>query len=133
MIEVLTTLNRAYGAMLKVWGRIVIFDYVYAYASSRQNVERLNAYVFELESVLRPLVERVRDTLSDAPYPFAPAGVQKTVSGYLRGREVTTEDLGAVLHDARAHTGLFFELYWRVVGELALIVEQVEASPPPAG
>jgi hypothetical protein len=24
----------------------------------------------------------------------------------------------------------FFELYWRVVGELALVVEQVEANPP---
>jgi hypothetical protein len=38
-----------------------------------------------------------------------------------------------VLRDARAHANLFFELYWRVVGELALIVEQVEANPPVAG
>jgi hypothetical protein len=36
----------------------------------------------------------------------------------------------AVLRDARAHVDIFFELYWRVFGELAVIVEQVEGMPP---
>src|SRR5439155_380460 len=80
--------------------------------------------------ILRKLVDRARDSLANTPYPFAQPGVQKTVSGYLRGPEVTTEDLGAVLRDARSHTDLFFELYWRVVGELALLVEQLEARQP---
>jgi len=52
-----------------------------------------------------------------------------TLSRYLRGPDVTTEDIAAVLLDARAHVDLFFELYWRVVGELAAIVEQVEGIP----
>jgi hypothetical protein len=85
--------------------------------------------VYDLEHVLRKLVDQVRGSVSDTPYPFAKPGVQMSLSSYLRGPNVTTEDIGAVIRDARAHESLFLELYWRVVGELALIVEQVEASP----
>ena len=130
MIHLLIVMNGAYGPVLALWQQIVIFDHVCAYARARQNLERLNSYVYELEHVLRKLVDQVRASVSDTLYPFAKPGVQKTLSSYLRGPDVTTEDIGAVLRDARAHANLFAELYWRVVGELALIVEQVEANPP---
>lgn len=133
MIHLLIAMNRTWGAVLALWQVIVVFEHVYAYARSCQNLERLNSYVCDLENVLRKLVDRVRGSVAETPYPFAEPGVQKSLSSYLRGPDVTTEDIGAVLRDARAHANLFFELYWRVVGELALIVEQVEANPPVAG
>jgi Zn-dependent protease with chaperone function len=133
MIRVLIVMNRAHGAAVGLWRRIVIFDHVIAHARTRRNPERLNAYVYDLENVLRKLVDQVRKEVSDTPYPFAKRGVEKSLSNYLRGPDVTTEDIAAVLRDARVHANLFFELYLRVVGEIVLIVEQVEASPLAAG
>ena len=130
MAHLLTVMTCAYPAVLALWREIVIFDHVAGYVRELQNPERLNPYVQDLENLLRKLVDRVRASVADTPYPFAGAGVQRSLPEYLRAPGVTTEDVGAVLTDARAHVNLFFELYWRVVGEFALMVEQIEANPP---
>jgi hypothetical protein len=130
MLRLITAMNRAYTPVLALWQQIVTFDHISSHVRELPNPERLNSYVRGLEDLLRKLVERVRESVADAPYPFARPGVRRSVSEYLRAPNVTTEDVGAVLADARAHLNLFFELYWRVIGELALVVEQVEANPP---
>ena len=125
MFQTLTALNVTYGDVVALHQRLAVFDQIIAFGQTRQNYEPLNRYVFDLEGELRTLVDRIRKKLSATPNPFGHAG-SMTVVDYLRGHDITTEDAAAVIQDARSHVGGFFELYWRIVGVLALAAEQAE-------
>jgi len=126
--RVLVVMNRAHRSAAALWSRLAVLDLVIVYTRTRPNREKLGTYLYDLENVRRKLLDEVRRHVSDTPYPLTPPGVQRSLCDYLRGSDVTTEDIGAVLRDARTHARLFFELYLRVVAEIALVVEQVEAS-----
>jgi Zn-dependent protease with chaperone function len=128
MIGLLMRLNGAYNIVLALRERILLFDSVRAQARTLHDPARLNPYASKLEDDVRMIVARVRSTVSGAFYPFAHASRAMTLAQYLRGPDVTTEDLEAVIRDARTHVDLFLELYCRIIGELALIAEHIERS-----
>jgi Zn-dependent protease with chaperone function len=128
MIGLLMQLNRAYNIVLALRERILFFDGVLAHARTLHNPVRLNPYASKLEDDVRMMVARVRSTAANAFYPFAHETRAMTVAQYLRGPDVTTEDLEAVIRDARTHVDLFLKLYCRIIGELVLIAEHVERS-----
>jgi Zn-dependent protease with chaperone function len=130
MVDALDVLNRTHGAVVRLQRKIAVFDEVAAYARTHGGGERLNPYAVGFAAGVQKLVKEVRQSVSGLSYPFEPAGSSLTTLAYLRGPDVTREDFSAELRDARSHVDLFLQMYWRVVGELALCVERVETMSP---
>jgi len=95
--------------------------------SANENTS-LAAVIRTRTATIHQALTNMRSVLADAPYPFEYADGEITLSQYVVEHIAPERNPPAVCMSAKAVAERFLSLYPRVLGRLAAIAEQVEAS-----
>ncbi len=96
-----------------------------------QGNEENKVFVAKLKSrawSVRAGLDKISQALSGVPYPFKHAKKNVSIGDFAVGSLPPEGDLGAIYYAGQEALDKLFGLYYRVVGQLALIAEKVEAT-----
>ena len=96
-----------------------------------QGNEENKVFVAKLKSrawSVRAGLGKISQALSGVPYPFKHAKKNVSIGDFAVGSLPPEGDLGAIYYAGQEALDKLFGLYYRVVGQLALIAEKVEAT-----
>lgn len=122
-----------FGQLLELRRLFQSFNTLLQNRDPNTDVTQLDIRIEKVAEELRELRAKIRMQLKDCQYPFPHAGGQVSVNRYLEHDRKCSHQWEILYHDCAATLDRLYSLYFRILGRLILIAEQVETQlEPPA-
>jgi hypothetical protein len=120
-----------FGPLLELRRLFQSFNTLLQNRAPNTDVTQLDNRIEKVADELRELRAKIRMQLKDCMYPFAHAGGQVSVNRYLEHDRKCSHQWELLYHDCAATLDRLYSLYFRILGRLVVIAEQVEAELEP--
>jgi Zn-dependent protease with chaperone function len=128
MIYALARLGEVFAPLLEVRRECAALEIILRYRERGERGDHLTASLDRLTTQLRGRIELIQQTTAQIRYPFHHTTERIFVSEYARNKEYHPDPYELVLREGRSHTHKLIALYYRLLGSLVLIAEEVERT-----
>jgi hypothetical protein len=127
LASTLAALGQVLDPAHKIRRRLPALDLMLANRKNHKQPAKVDDQIRIVAGELRSLLDQIQAKLQTVLYPFPHARGQISLAEYARTDTQVADALQTILNESRAGLDRLFGLYYRILGQLALIATKVEA------